>query len=140
MLKEGDKAPVFTIETDKNIFELKFKNDKKTIIFFFPRADTSGCTKEAIDFSLLLEQFQNLNAQIIGISKDSVMKQQKFKTKHNLSCLLGADYQNDVCEKFGVWVEKSMYGKKYMGIQRTTFLINETGKILKVWNFKSLIF
>ena len=82
MLKEGDKAPVFTIETDKNIFELKFKNDKKTIIFFFPRADTSGCTKEAIDFSLLLEQFQNLNAQIIGISKDSVMKQQKFKTKH----------------------------------------------------------
>lgn len=58
----------------------------------------------------------------------------KFKTKHNLSCLLGADYQNDVCEKFGVWVEKSMYGKKYMGIQRTTFLINETGKILKVWN------
>ena len=134
MLKEGDQAPIFRIETDEEIFELKLKNDNKIIIFFFPRADTSGCTKEAIDFSLLSEKFNDLNVQVIGISKDKVIQQQKFKMKHNLSCILGADYQSDICEKFGVWVEKSMYGKKYMGIQRTTFLIDEVGKVMKVWN------
>ena len=133
MLKEGDQAPIFRIETDEEIFELKLRNDNKIIIFFFPRADTSGCTKEAIDFSLLSEKFNDLNVQVIGISKDKVIQQQKFKMKHNLSCILGADYQSDICEQFGVWVEKSMYGRKYMGIQRATFLANNSGIITNVW-------
>ena len=133
MFKEGDITPEFTIKTDTNDFELNLKNKKLTVVFFFPRANTSGCTKEAVEFSSLIEKFNNLNTRVIGVSKDSVEQQKKFRTKHNLKCELGSDYDGKICEMFSVWVEKSMYGKKYMGIQRSTFLIDQNCKILKTW-------
>ena len=133
MFKEGDITPEFTIKTDTNDFELSFKNKKMTVVFFFPRANTSGCTKEAVEFSSLIEKFNNLNTRVIGVSKDSVEQQKKFRTKHNLKCELGSDYDGKICEMFSVWVEKSMYGKKYMGIQRSTFLIDQNCKVLKTW-------
>ena len=133
MFKEGDLTPEFTIKTDTNDFELNLKNKKMTVVFFFPRANTSGCTKEAVEFSSLIEKFNNLNTRVIGVSKDTVEQQKKFRTKHNLKCELGSDYDGKICEIFSVWVEKSMYGKKYMGIQRSTFLIDQNCKILKTW-------
>ena len=133
MFKEGDITPEFTIKTDTNDFELNLKNKKMTVVFFFPRANTSGCTKEAVEFSSLIEKFNNLNTRVIGVSKDTVEQQKKFRTKHNLKCELGSDYDGKICEMFSVWVEKSMYGKKYMGIQRSTFLIDQNCKVLKTW-------
>jgi peroxiredoxin Q/BCP len=133
MLEIGTKAPSFTLPTDTCTFSLGDQNGKKMVVFFFPRADTSGCTKEAIAFSELLEQFTAANCGVIGISKDTAAKQAKFRAKHSLTCLLGADAETDVCEQFGVWLEKSMYGKSYMGIQRATFVIDESGNIAAVW-------
>ena len=133
MFKEGDITPEFTIKTDTNDFELNLKNKKMTVVFFFPRANTSGCTKEAVEFSSLIEKFNNLNTRVIGVSKDTVEQQKKFRTKHNLKCELGSDYDGKICEMFSVWIEKSMYGKKYMGIQRSTFLIDQNCKVLKIW-------
>ena len=133
MFKEGDITPEFTIKTDTNDFELNLKNKKMTVVFFFPRANTSGCTKEAVEFSSLIEKFKNLNTRVIGVSKDTVEQQKKFRTKHNLKCELGSDYDGKICKMFSVWVEKSMYGKKYMGIQRSTFLIDQNCKVLKIW-------
>ncbi|MEK9620874.1 MAG: peroxiredoxin [Alphaproteobacteria bacterium] len=133
MLEIGTKAPSFTLPTDTGSFSLADQNGKKMVVFFFPRADTSGCTKEAIAFSELLDQFTAANCGVIGISKDTAAKQAKFRAKHSLTCLLGADDETDVCEQFGVWLEKSMYGKSYMGIQRATFVIDESGNIAAVW-------
>ena len=133
MFKEGDIIPEFTIKTDTDDFELNLKNKKMTVVFFFPRANTSGCTREAAEFSSLIEKFNNLNTRVIGVSKDSIEQQKKFRRKHNLKCELGSDYDGKICEMFSVWVEKSMYGKKYMGIQRSTFLIDENCKVLKIW-------
>ena len=130
----NDKAPQFNIETDKGNFNLKENLGKNIILFFFPKADTSGCTKQAKSFSDLKIQFDRLNTLVIGISRDNQNKQIKFKEKHGLTCLLGSDLDNEVCTKYGVWVEKSMYGKKYMGIQRTTFLINKDGLIAYKWD------
>ena len=133
MLKINDKLPDFEILTDKEKFKVSNNKGKNIVIFFFPRADTSGCTAESIAFTNLQNDFDNLNCIVIGISKDNVKKQAKFREKHNLSCKLGADFENNVCEQFGVWVEKSMYGRKYMGIQRATFLSNNSGIITNVW-------
>ena len=134
MFKEVDITPEFTIKTDTNDFELNLKNKKMTVVFFFPRANTSGCSKEAVEFSSLIEKFNNLNTRVIGVSKDSVEQQKKFRTKHNLKCELGSDYDGKICEMFSVWIEKSMYGKKYFGIDRSTFIIDTNGKILFSWN------
>ena len=133
MLKINDKLPNFEILTDKGEFKVSNHLGKKIIVFFFPKADTSGCTAESIAFTNLQKKFDELNCIIIGISKDNTKKQAKFREKHNLTCELGADFENNVCEQFGVWVEKSMYGRKYMGIQRATFLCNEKHIITNVW-------
>ena len=133
MIERGAKAPCFSLPTDNGIFTLADHHGKKMVVFFFPRADTSGCTKEAITFSALHDEFAAANCGVIGISKDSVAKQAKFRAKHGLTCVLGADDASDVCEQFGVWVEKSMYGKRYMGIQRASFVIDEIGLIAAVW-------
>ena len=133
MLKIDDKMPSFEILTDKGEFKPSNHLGKKIVVFFFPRADTSGCTAESIAFTNLQKKFEKLNCIVIGISKDNIKKQAKFREKYNLTCILGADFENNVCEQFGVWVEKSMYGRKYMGIQRATFLINEKGIITNVW-------
>ena len=133
MLAVGDIAPTTDIPTDTKPFSLARHNGKKMVIFFFPRADTSGCTKESLQFSNLIEDFAAANAEVIGISKDTPQKQAKFRAKHDLKYHLGSDYNTDICERFGVWVEKSMYGKVYMGIQRSTFVINATGRVAAVW-------
>ena len=133
MLKINDKIPNFEILTDKGDFKVSNHLGKNIVVFFFPRADTSGCTTESISFTNLQKKFEKLNCIVIGISKDNIKKQAKFREKYNLTCELGADFENNVCEQFGVWVEKSMYGRKYMGIQRATFLSNEKGIITNVW-------
>ena len=133
MLKINDKIPNFEILTDKGDFKVSNHLGKYIVVFFFPRADTSGCTAESIAFTNHQKKFEKLNCIVIGISKDNIKKQAKFREKYNLTCELGADFENNVCEQFGVWVEKSMYGRKYMGIQRATFLSNEKGIITNVW-------
>ena len=133
MLTIGDIVPATDIATDTGSYSLAPHDGKKMVIFFFPRADTSSCTKESIQFSNLIEEFAATGAEVIGISKDTPQKQAKFRAKYDLKCHLGADHNTDVCEQFGVWVEKSMYGRSCMGIQRATFVIDATGKIVAVW-------
>ena len=134
MTNINDKIESFELDTDQGKFYSKDHVGKNLVLFFFPKADTTGCTKEAISFSNLINEFENLNTIVIGISKDTVEKQIKFKSKYDLKCILGSDVDIKICSKFGVWVEKSMYGKKYMGIQRSTFLINTEQKIQHIWN------
>ena len=133
MLAVGDTVPATDIATDTNNYRLVPHNGKKMVIFFFPRADTSGCTRESMQFSDLIEDFTAAGAEVIGISKDTPQKHAKFRAKYDLKCHLGADHDTHVCEQFGVWVEKSMYGRSYMGIQRATFVIDAAGKITAVW-------
>ena len=134
MTNLNDKIESFELDTDQGKFYSKDHVGKNLVLFFFPKADTTGCTKEAISFSNLINEFENLNTIVIGVSKDTVEKQAKFKSKYDLKCILGSDVDIKICSKFGVWVEKSMYGKKYMGIQRSTFLINSEQKIQHIWN------
>ncbi len=134
MTNLNDKIVSFELDTDQGKFYSKDHVGKNLVLFFFPKADTTGCTKEALSFSNLINEFENLNTIVIGISKDTVEKQIKFKSKYNIKCILGSDVDINICSKFGVWVEKSMYGKKYMGIQRSTFLINTEQKIHHIWN------
>ena len=134
MTKINDKIEAFELDTDQGKFYSKDHIGKNLVLFFFPKADTTGCTKESISFSNLISDFENLNTVVVGISKDTVEKQKKFKSKYDLKCILGSDIDIKICSKFGVWVEKSMYGKKYMGIQRSTFLINTEGKIQHIWS------
>ena len=133
MLEIGSKIQDFTISTDRGHFSLSNYQGRNVVLFFFPRADTSGCTKEAVAFTSLLAEFEAANTVVIGISKDTPEKQAKFRAKYNLECILGADNKTDICEQFGVWVEKSMYGRSYMGIERSSFLIDPDGKITKIW-------
>ena len=133
MLAVGDIVPATDIATDNERYFLDPHDGKKKVIFFFPRADTSGCTTEAVQFSTLIEDFASAGAEVIGISKDTPQKQTKFRAKYDLKCHLGADHNTDICEQFGVWVEKSMYGRAYMGIQRATFVIDAAGKVAMVW-------
>ena len=134
MAKINDKIEAFKLDTDQGKFYSKDHIGKNLVLFFFQKADTTGCTKESISFSNLINDFENLNTTVIGISKDTVEKQKKFKSKYDLKCILGSDIDIKICSKFGVWVEKSMYGKKYMGIQRSTFLVNSEGKIQHIWS------
>ncbi len=130
----GTKAPEFTLPDDQNnTVALKNLRGKKVILYFYPKDETPGCTREACDFRDSFDQFKKKNALIFGVSKDSVTSHQKFKNNHSLPFALLADETGAVCEQYGVWVEKNMMGKKYMGIERTTFLIDENGKISHVW-------
>ncbi|MEC7210410.1 MAG: peroxiredoxin [Pseudomonadota bacterium] len=133
MLETGMIVPAFTIPTDTGSFSMAENAGKNVVVFFFPRADTGSCTKEAVAFSELLDEFAAANAVVIGISKDKAAKQAKFRAKHGLTVELGADDGTNICEQFGVWVEKSMYGKTYMGIQRASFVIGTDGKIVAAW-------
>lgn len=134
-LTVGDTAPDFTLPTD-NDGEIKLSNflGQNVILYFYPKDDTPGCTKESCAFNENLPAFNDLDIKIIGISKCSVKKHNKFKEKYNLQFPLASDENNTVCEQYGVWVEKSMYGKKYMGIERTTFLIDADGIIKNIWS------
>ncbi len=130
----GDTAPDISLPRDGgDQVNLSDFSGKNVVVYFYPRDDTSGCTKEAIGFTENLETFDALNTVILGISKDSVKKHDKFAAKHDLKVALLSDEDGDVCERYGVWVEKQMYGKTYMGIERATFLIGADGRIAQVW-------
>jgi len=130
----GDKAPEFSLPADSGeTLSNKDFAGKIVVLYFYPKDDTSGCTKEAIEFTALLADFEAAGAVIVGVSKDSAKKHDKFIAKHDLKVRLLADEDCSLCEAFGVWVEKSMYGKKYMGIERSTFVIDGTGKVREAW-------
>jgi thioredoxin-dependent peroxiredoxin len=133
-LLPGAKAPSFTLPRDggTNVSLADFAG-RKLVLYFYPRADTSGCTKEAIDFSRHKAAFAKAGADILGVSADPVTAQDKFKQKHKLTIALGSDEKHRMLEAYGVWREKSLYGRKFLGVVRATFLIGEDGRIAKVW-------
>lgn len=134
MLEEGKKAPAFSGVDDKgNKVSLKDFSDKKVILYFYPKDMTPGCTTEACDFQESISKLKRNGAVVIGVSKDSVERHVKFKEKYSLKFPLIADEDGKICEKYGVWQKKKLYGKEFMGIVRSTFLIGENGKLLKVW-------
>lgn len=133
-LKIGDKAPEFTLPSDGNReISLKDYQGQNVILYFYPKDDTSGCTKQAQGFSEFIEKFKEQNTVVIGVSKDSVASHDKFKAKYNLCFDLVSDEAVSLCQAYGVWKEKTMYGKKYMGVERTSFFIDETGTIQQIW-------
>ena len=130
----SDIAPDFTLPRDGGgEVTLSDLRGGAVVLFFYPRDDTPGCTKESIGFSEQLQDFASAGAQVFGISRDSVAKHDKFVAKHSLTTPLLSDEGHSVCEDYGVWVEKNMYGKKSMGIERSTFLIDGEGRIARVW-------
>lgn len=130
----GDMAPDFSLPgnggTDISLSDYK---GKKLVIFFYPKASTPGCTTEAIDFTAHLNDFDALNTAVIGASKDTVRRQDNFIAKNDLKIRLVSDEEGSMVENYGVWVEKKLYGKTYMGIERATYLIDETGKVINIW-------
>ena len=134
-LKVGDKAPAFSLLDDSGSkVSLNALKGKKVVLYFYPKDDTSGCTKEACSFRDNIKIFEKNNTVVIGVSKDNIASHQKFKKKYDLPFALLSDESTEMLTKYGVWKEKSMYGKKYMGIERTTFVIDETGKIKSIFN------
>jgi peroxiredoxin Q/BCP len=133
MLQAGDKAPAFDLPTDTGRVSLAGLKGKKIVLYFYPKDDTSGCTSEALQFSSEVEEFAKLGAVIVGVSKDSAASHAKFRLKHDLTVELAADTTGEIVETYGAWVEKSMYGRKYMGIDRSTFLIDADGVVREVW-------
>jgi thioredoxin-dependent peroxiredoxin len=134
MPKPGDTAPDFTLPRDGGeTITLSSLRPGKVVLYFYPKDDTPGCTLEAQDFTARVTAFEAAGTTVIGISKDSVKAHDKFCKKHGLRIILASDEGGTTCEDYGVWTEKSMYGKTYMGVERTTFLIDGTGKIAQVW-------
>jgi thioredoxin-dependent peroxiredoxin len=133
-LTVGAKAPAFTLPRDGGgSVSLADFAGRNLVLYFYPRADTPGCTKEAIDFSRLKSAFGKIGTEVLGVSADAISAQDKFKTKHKLSIALASDEKHRMLEAYGVWQEKSMYGRKFMGIARVTFLIGADGRIAKIW-------
>ena len=131
----GTKAPAFNLPTDGGgELSLNALKGKKVVLYFYPKDDTSGCTREAIDFNGMKEAFAKADAVVVGVSPDSAASHDKFKKKHGLDFPLIADEEKAMLEAYGVWVEKSMYGRKYMGVERTTLLIGADGRVAQVWN------
>jgi peroxiredoxin Q/BCP len=131
----GDKAPDFTLPRNgAGTVSLSDLEGKTVVLYFYPKDNTSGCTVQAIDFSALGGEFEAANSLVIGISPDSVKSHEKFASKHSLTVILAADEDKSVLSAYGVWKEKSMYGRKYMGVERTTVLIAPDGRIAAIWN------
>ena len=134
MLQEGDKVPdVALTAMDGKAFSPADFSGQKVVLYFYPKDDTTGCTREAQDFTALAEAFEKEGTWILGVSKDTPAKHRKFTDKYGLKVRLATDETGAVCEAFGTWVEKSMYGRKYMGIDRATFLVNRDGVISRIW-------
>lgn len=134
ILNIGDPAPMVSLPRDGGeTVSLTDFAGKPVVLYFYPKDDTPGCTKEAIGFTDMVDAFAAAGATVLGVSKDPVSKHDKFVGKHDLKIALLSDEHSDVCERYGVWVEKNMYGKKYMGIERATFLIDGDGKIAQIW-------
>lgn len=135
MAKEGEAAPgAAWINADGGKGSVADHKGRKLVVYFYPKDDTTGCTNEAKDFTALLGDFATAGTDVVGISKDSVKKHARFIEKYDLKHALGSDESGEVCEAFGVWVEKSLYGRQYMGIERATFLIGADGRIARVWH------
>ena len=132
-LSAGDKAPDFDLPTDDGRVSLSGLRGKSVVLYFYPKDDTSGCTAEAQGFSGAAEDFAKVGAAVVGVSKDSAASHGRFRTKYALNLALGSAKDDDVVERYGAWVEKSMYGRKYMGIDRSTFLIDKDGVVRRVW-------
>ena len=134
MIAEGQTAPDFTLPRDGGgSLTLSALRPKAVVLYFYPKDDTSGCTVEALDFTAHAADFEAAGAVVLGLSKDTVAKHDKFVKKHGLGIALLSDAEGAVCEDYGTWVEKKMYGKSYMGIERATFLIDGSGKIARIW-------
>jgi peroxiredoxin Q/BCP len=134
MIDVGDKAPDVTLQMgDGSNAPLAGMLGRPLVVYFYPKDDTSGCTREAQDFTALADAFAAAGAGILGISKDSPKAHAKFTDKYELKVPLATDADGSVCEAFGTWIEKSMYGRKYMGIDRATFLLDAEGKVVRVW-------
>jgi peroxiredoxin Q/BCP len=134
VLQAGDKAPNFKLESDTGMVSKTGLKGKPFVVYFYPKDDTSGCTKEAIAFSGALKKFEKLGIFVLGVSKDSLASHQKFKTKHKLKIVLGSDPETAMANDWGVWGEKTLYGRKYMGLERATFLVNAKGVIAQAWH------
>ncbi len=133
-MEPGTDAPDFTAPRDGGgTLTLSELRPRKVVLYFYPKDNTSGCTKEAIGFTDHAAEFEAAGAVVVGVSKDSVASHDKFIAKHSLDVALVSDENGDICERYGTWIEKNMYGKKYMGIDRTTVLIDGDGKIARVW-------
>lgn len=133
-LQAGDTAPAFSLpKNGDDTLSSAALQGKAYVLYFYPKDDTSGCTREAIDFSALKPEFDAIGVSIIGVSPDSTVKHDKFITKHDLAVELLADEEKTLSTAYGVWVQKSMYGRKYMGIERSTFLIGKDGKVAQIW-------
>jgi peroxiredoxin Q/BCP len=134
MVTEGDSAPDIKLSTDDGRkATLKSLKGQPLVLYFYPKDDTPGCTTEAKDFSCMIGDFRKAGAAVIGISPDDAESHQKFRRKHALEVQLASDTDKSIAEAFGCWVEKSMYGKTYMGVERSTFLIDKAGKVARVW-------
>ena len=132
-VSEGDAAPDFDLETDTGRVRLADLKGRAVVLYFYPKDDTPGCTKEAIGFSEKRAEFEAAGAVVVGVSKDSAKSHGKFREKYDLAIELGSSPDNALLERYGVWVEKSMYGRTYMGVDRATFLIGPDGRIRRVW-------
>ena len=131
----GDAAPDFALADDTGgMLRMADYAGRKLVLYFYPKDDTSGCTREAIDFTGLADAFAAADTVVIGVSRDSAVSHARFRAKHRLGVLLGADADGAVTDAYGVWIEKSMYGKKYMGIERATFLVGRDGRIAEAWH------
>jgi peroxiredoxin Q/BCP len=134
IVKEGDSAPDFDLATDGGgRFRLSEQRGRPVVLYFYPKDDTSGCTKEAIGFSEKKADFEEMQTLVIGLSPDDAGSHDRFKDKYGLTITLGADTERQAAEAYGIWIEKSMYGRKYMGVDRSTFLIDRDGVVAKVW-------
>lgn len=130
----GEIAPDFTLPRDGGgTVTLSALRPRKVVVYFFPKADTPGCTTESLDFSALIQEFDEADTTVIGLSKDPLKAQDRFVAKHGLKVIIASDAEGDTCEEWGVWGEKSMYGKTFMGITRATFLIDGEGRIARAW-------
>ena len=133
-ITEGQTAPAFDLATDGDArVTLAGLKGKSVVLYFYPKADTPGCTTEGLDFSALADQFAAANAVVIGVSRDAVKKLDRFKAKHDLKVILGSDEDGVVCEAYGTWIMKKLYGREYMGVERATFLIDGAGVVRRVW-------
>ena len=134
MLQPGDRAPDFSLAcTGGRKVDLAALKGRKAVLYFYPKDDTSGCTREAKEFSDLQLAFEAAGAEVIGISPDSLASHDKFRTKYDLGLMLASDEAKEAVQAFGVWVEKSMYGRRYMGVERTTVLLDRDGTVARIW-------